>query len=160
LIWSNNRRFLKSPLYIPVIIISILPIWSGCKSSQQTEEAPQPVVPTPPPPFQFEARTDTLKADWPQGADPNADRIADGEIRFMVQIGAFRNPLHASRVQTVARERFKIPVLNDYHTDLKLYQTRIGFFRTYDEANVFRQQMQSEYPMDYQDAWIVQLLRN
>ena len=77
----------------------------------------------------------------------------------MVQIGAFKDPQKASRVQTVARERLHMPVLNDYHTALDLYQIRIGFFETYEAAQNFRIRMQKEFPTDYEDSWIVQLKR-
>ena len=77
----------------------------------------------------------------------------------MVQIGAFKDPQKASRVQTVARERLHMPVLNDYHAALDLYQIRIGFFETYEAAQGFRLRMQKEFPTDYNDSWIVQLKR-
>ena len=77
----------------------------------------------------------------------------------MVQIGAFQDPANASAVQLRARERFHTPVLNDYHTGLKLYQVRIGFFEDYQSANRFRSQMVREHPADYGDSWIVQLKR-
>jgi cell division septation protein DedD len=77
----------------------------------------------------------------------------------MVQIGAFKVARNASRVQTTARSRYHLPVLNDYNTAHALYQIRIGFFETKDDAYKFRQQMQLEHPADYKDAWVVQLRR-
>ena len=139
---------------------------TGCGRIPEAEEAETPTPPPsppevtqPPPRMQFETRTDTVSTEKTQhkrGAQP-ASR--EQQIRFMVQIGAFKVPRNASRVQTTARARFHLPVLNDYNTARALYQIRIGFFETKDDAYKFRQQMQQEHPADYKDAWVVQLRR-
>lgn len=109
--------------------------------------------------LRLETRTDTIQTE--RNAMPgvrNGDTERD-TIRFMVQIGAFKNPRNASKVQQEARTRFRLPVVNDYHTKYSLYQIRIGFFVTRDEAEVFRKKLQREYPGDYSDAWVVTLRR-
>ena len=50
-----------------------------------------------------------------------------------------------------------MPVLNDYHTTLGLYQIRIGFFESREAAQVFLEKMQHDFPNEYKDSWIVQL---
>jgi hypothetical protein len=77
----------------------------------------------------------------------------------MVQIGAFKDPQLATGVQTRARERYHLPVLNDYNILVGLYQIRIGFFETRDAANDFKARMMKAFPEDYKDAWVVQLKR-
>ena len=77
----------------------------------------------------------------------------------MVQIGAFKDPKNASRMQVTARQRYHLPVLNDYNTKYALYQIRIGFFESREAAQTFRQQMSQEHPHDYKDSWVVQLKR-
>ena len=109
--------------------------------------------------LRLETRIDTISTE--RNVRPDV-RNADAEsepIRFMVQIGAFRDPRNASKVQQDARSRFRLPVLNDYHTRYSLYQIRIGFFTTKEEAEVFKKNLQREYPGDYTDAWVVTLRR-
>lgn len=77
----------------------------------------------------------------------------------MVQIGAFKDPYNASRIQTLARARYRIPVLNDFHPVYGLYQIRIGFFETVEAARGFRDRLRQEFPNDYADSWVVQLKR-
>jgi len=81
------------------------------------------------------------------------------QIRYMVQIGAFKDPHRASEVQAEARKRYKMPVLNDYHAALGLYQIRLGFFVSRVSAHEFRQRMIKDYPAEYRDSWVVQLKR-
>lgn len=83
----------------------------------------------------------------------------DIQIRYMVQIGAFKDPQYAAAVQTAARDRYHLPVLNDFNTSHALYQIRIGFFETREDAYNFRQKMRKDFPGDYKDAWVVQLKR-
>ena len=128
-----------------------------CRGTDEaTRSAPPPEPPPPPPGLEFETKQDTVLALDTQIPAPSADtRIP--QIRYMVQIGAFKDPKLASGVQTVARDRFHLPVLNDYNTQLELYQVRIGFFETYESAAEFRRKLQTEFPPDYKDSWIVQL---
>jgi len=102
---------------------------------------------------------DTVATAHLPGEGSADSRNGERSIRFMVQIGAFQDPANASAVQLLARERYRIPVLNDYHVGLKLYQVRIGFFENYQSAGKFRAQMIQEHPGDYSDSWIVQLKR-
>lgn len=90
--------------------------------------------------------------------DTSASQAGAG-IRYMVQIGAFREAQHATAVQTLARERFELPVVNDYNAQRKLYQVRVGFFETEAEALDFRARLIKEYRNDYWDAWAVQITK-
>ncbi len=135
----------------------------GCGAAEQIQE------PTTPPPMpspkeevmrmEFKSKTDTI--DVMQTGRPESAGIPgrESEIRFMVQIGAFRTPPLAAAVQTLARNRYHMPVLNDFVLKAGLYQIRIGFFETRAAANAFRAKMQKEYPEEYKDAWVVQLRR-
>ncbi len=135
----------------------------GCGSSEEVREPPPaPSTPAVQPTQQklgFETRVDTVKTVTEGEHAGTADTPRERQIRFMIQIGAFKDARNASRIQGIARERYHLPVLNDYHTRLGLYQIRIGFFETREQALVFRQQMQSGFPTDYKDAWVVQLKR-
>ena len=135
----------------------------GCGSTEEAGESPPP--PGTPASQQtqqklgFETRIDTVKTVSEGERAGIAEAPRERQIRFMIQIGAFKDALNASRIQGIARERYHLPVLNDYHTRFGLYQIRIGFFETREQAMVFRQQMQSGHPSDYKDAWVVQLKR-
>ena len=142
----------------------LLVVLMGCGSSIDTQET-QSTPPPPSPPakqtqgMEFETNTDTVAME-----KAHLDSIAshggrDVEIKYMVQIGAFKDPQLAAAVQTAARERYHLPVLNDFNTALGLYQIRIGFFETRENAYEFRQRMQREYPGNYKDAWVVHLKR-
>ncbi len=153
------KALLRTMLLAPVLVLV------GCGSTEEAAQTPAP----PPPPVpaaqevrpkpDFETRTDTVAAvRRTSGARANPSHHTP-QIRFMVQIGAFKDPENASRVQTLARERYHLPVVNDYHTKLALYQIRIGFFETRSEADVFRARMKQEHPTEYSDSWVVQLKR-
>ena len=150
-----------SPL---VMIVSALAgFLAGCGSSEIPAASGSPAAPSPrnggPESVQFHTRADTVRAL--NGAD-NGTVGAPGrtaQIRFMVQIGAFRDPHRASAVQREARKRYKMPVLNDFLAGPALYQIRIGLFESRENARAFQQQMRREYPSDYADSWIVQLRR-
>ena len=109
--------------------------------------------------MEFETRTDTVALEKAQLDSAARHQTRELQVRYMVQIGAFKDPQYASTVQTTARARYHIPALNDYNTALGLYQIRIGFFETKAHAYAFRQQMLREYPNEYKDAWVVQLRR-
>ncbi len=135
----------------------------GCGAAEETQE---PVTPPPRPAakeettrMEFESTTDTV--DVTQAGRTDSANAPGGEqrIRFMVQIGAFKNPPLAAAVQTLARTRYHMPVLNDFVLKVGLYQIRIGFFETREAAMAFRARMQKDYPEDYRDAWVVQLRR-
>ncbi len=135
----------------------------GCGSSEEVREPPPapstPAVQRTQQKLGFETRVDTVKTVTEGEHAGTAETPRERQIRFMIQIGAFKDARNASRIQGIARERYHLPVLNDYHTRLGLYQIRIGFFETREQALVFRQQMQSGFPTDYKDAWVVQLKR-
>jgi len=138
---------------------------SGCGSAEEASVAQPPAHPqqhTAPAPtrrLEFETRTDTVTAL--HGTERRAPGTPGREvqIRYMVQIGAFKDPHRASEVQAEARKRYKMPVLNDYHAALGLYQIRLGFFVSRVSAHEFRQRMIKDYPAEYRDSWVVQLKR-
>lgn len=135
----------------------------GCGT---TEEAVQ--LPPPPPTIvqkedtarvELRSRTDTVAiASRGEKTGPDADG-SEPKIRFMVQIGAFKDARLATAVQTLARQRYRMPVLNDYIIQQQLYQIRIGFFETRVAAQAFRGKMVQDFPKDYADSWVVQLRR-
>ena len=150
-----------SPL---VMMASALAVFlPGCGSSEEPAAVEKPAPPAPrnesPERVQFHTHADTVTAlnAGEHGTVGAPGRTA--QIRFMVQIGAFRDPHHASEVQTSARTRYHMPVLNDYLAGQALYQIRIGFFDTRENARTFQQQMRKDFPADYTDSWIVQLKR-
>ncbi len=136
---------------------------SGCGSTEETAErstsSPTSATQQPQPKLGFETRVDTINTVSDTDHTGMAETPREQQIRFMIQIGAFKDARNASRIQGIARERYHLPVLNDYNTRLSLYQIRIGFFETREQAMVFRQQMQTGFPSDYKDAWVVQLTR-
>jgi cell division septation protein DedD len=143
---------------------------SGCGAGEEAaEEQTVPPAPAEQSPgagnpkatrrMEFETRIDTVNALRGVEHRPTGTSANPEQIRYMVQIGAFADPHHAAMVQSEARKRYHLPVLNDYHAGRKLYQIRIGFFESRDNARLFRQQMIREYPVDYADSWIVQLKR-
>jgi cell division septation protein DedD len=150
-----------SPL---VMIASALAVFlPGCGSSGEPAAAGKPAPPTPrtesPDRVQFQTQADTVLAL--HGAEHGMVGAPGRtpQIRFMVQIGAFRDPHHASAVQAGARKRYHMPVLNDFLAGSGLYQIRIGFFESRETARAFQQQMRRDYPSQYGDSWIVQLKR-
>lgn len=147
----------RSSAYLVCLILA------GCGSIPETEDTAVPPAPPPAvkqtPRMQFETKTDTVALEKPQHRPGVQRGSREPQIRYMVQIGAFKDPQYASSVQTTARARYHLPVLNDYNTAYALYQIRIGFFEKREDAYKFRQRMQQEHPADYKDAWVVQLKR-
>ncbi len=150
-----------SPL---VMMASALAVFlPGCGSTEEPAAAAPPSLPRPgsgsPERVQFNTRADTVTAlhAAENGTVGGTEKAA--QIRFMVQIGAFKDPHHASAVQAEARRRYRMPVLNDYFAGSGLYQIRIGFFESRDAARAFQLEMRRDYPADYNDSWIVQLKR-
>ncbi|MGA9117280.1 MAG: SPOR domain-containing protein [Bacteroidota bacterium] len=136
---------------------------AGCGSGEEARrEAPPPeVAPAPPPDtlLHFETRTDTLSAALPRVAAETPPDTGSPALRFMVQVGAFRNPANADRLRHLTRSRCDMTVMNNYDAGLGLYQIRIGFFETYEAAAVFRTRLRADHPGEYRDAWIVGLPR-
>lgn len=150
-----------SPL---VMMASALAVFlPGCGSTEEPAARPMPAPPAPraqsPEGVQFHTRSDTVTALHPTEHGTVGAPGRTLQIRFMVQIGAFKDPHRASEVQSAARGRYHMPVLNDYTAGPGLYQIRIGFFESRDAARAFQAQMRREYPTDYNDSWIVQLKR-
>ena len=151
-----NNRFFQRPL---LLLFSLSALHCGSMREPERAAPPPPTEPPQPPPLQFETKTDTVLTHGAGNQGPTDIEDRGPQIRFMVQIGAFKDPQNASHIQTTARERFRMPVLNDYHPQLTLYQIRIGFFETYEAAQAFRLRLIKEHPKDYNDSWIVQLKR-
>jgi cell division septation protein DedD len=148
----------------PVSITALaLVLLSGCGTTEHVENQPQQQPATsesnPPRAMQLESKTDTVNAVHGMSQPAENSALREPQIKFMVQIGAFKNPVNASAVQILARERYHLPVLNDYNIKSGLYQIRIGFFESKDSAYAFRRQMQGDHPEAYLDSWVVQLKR-
>ncbi len=144
-----------------ILVIAAMTSLQSCGSVEETEKVtPPPVVEIqkpPDPPVSFSTTTDTI-ATTSSVRPPESPAVQHNpEIRFMVQIGAFKDAENASRIQALARERYRQPVFNDYNTAISLYQIRLGFFETREAAKEFRDRMVKEYPEDYKDAWVAQL---
>ena len=107
----------------------------------------------------FETSTDTVSSEHPEQIGAPQDSTPEPLLRYGVQIGAYKDPQNATRAQVLARERFQIPVMNDFHADSALYHVRIGSFAVKDSAYSFRSMMQRQYPQDYRDSWIVRFLK-
>jgi cell division protein FtsN len=149
----------RSIVCIAIIVLSLFLLQCGSSEQSQQDVPPsqQTQGPVDPPLLRFETSMDTVDTRSTGETAAIADRRGDVQIRYMVQIGAFRDAQNASRVQATARERYHMPVINDFHTALSLYQVRIGFFETMEAAQVFRSRLQREHPADYRDSWVVQL---
>jgi cell division protein FtsN len=103
----------------------------------------------------FETRTDTIDAE---GAQPKTQTdpavAASAELRFTVQIGSFTDAKNASLAQAAARQRYQLPVVNDYDAQRRRYQIRIGFFESKEAAGAFCAKLKSDFPQEYKDAWV------
>jgi cell division septation protein DedD len=140
----------------------------GCAATDGTRhETPAPVTPpavtpaaTPAQqPEEFVAKVDTVEAAGALEPVVADSTLAEGEVRFSIQIGAFREPANASTAQAHARERYPLPVLNEFQERAGLYQIRIGSFTTREEARIQLTRMRSEFPAEYKDSFIVQAKR-
>jgi hypothetical protein len=108
---------------------------------------------------EFETSTDTLHVGQViQSASPDTTD-ASRDPSFSIQIGAFKDPHNASLAQGLARDRYHLPVLNDFTRPPGLYQIRLGSFSSRELALEFLLRMQHDFPADYRDSWIVQLKR-
>jgi cell division protein FtsN len=152
-----------------LVILSLLfcsaALLTGCSSGEQSQEEPPAPPPLTPmeqpkaPEVEFEMKTDTVdavKRFERVGGDSGSTQVG---VRYLVQIGAFKEPQNASAAQVKARERFAQTVLNDFDKVTGLYQIRIGFFETREGAEAFRQKIKTEYPGEYTGSWIVTLKR-
>lgn len=82
----------------------------------------------------------------------SADSIPNGN--FSVQIGSFKMPENAGRIVALAKERFTQPVYFFLDKSDNSYKIVIGNFSTKDDARKFRDQMEQQYPNDYDHAWV------
>lgn len=150
-----------------LLLVSVTLV-SGCGSTDETreEEVPTPEAPPPPvvsapvePPVSFSTRTDTVLSA--PAVTPTAPVVNQRppETQYLVQVGAFKDAEKATRVQNVTRERLAMTVLNDYNTLIGMYQIRVGFFETREAAAAFRDRIVKDYPEEYRDSWIVELVR-
>jgi cell division septation protein DedD len=127
----------------------------GCAAEEKVQQVPPPSPRT----VEFETTTDTVYTKMAEShSESDNDSLGPGP-RYAVQIGAFKDPSNASRLQATTRSRYHLPVINNFHTTYALYQIRIGFFESREEANAFRSRIQAEYPSDYGDSWVVQVKR-
>ncbi|HXG01307.1 MAG TPA: SPOR domain-containing protein [Bacteroidota bacterium] len=129
-----------------------------CGTSSESDRAwtfstPDSTTESKPPAFEAHADTVAVKPSQDQAATAQRTSAA----RYSVQIGSFRFRRNAGRAHTLARQRFQLPVINDYDAARKLYQIRVGFFSTWDEALAFRNQLLATHPQEYGDAWIVRI---
>jgi cell division protein FtsN len=141
-----------------ILLVAGLAI-AGCGPSSETDR--ELLFPPPDTTAQlhratFETQTDTVPAVGSKQEEP-VSPYNSAPVRFMVQIGAFREATFASTVQTLARERYQLPVVNDYNATRKIFQVRIGFFETLEDATDFLVKLRADYPLDYGSAWIVRL---
>ena len=149
------------------LLLLVIVLLAGCGSTDQVSddmtgsEDTEFATPASPPQKQVEfvTRTDTvdaLRTDSPAATD---SLTATGKEEFAIQIGAFRDPQNAVRFQKLTRERYHHSMSNEFNPGLGLYQIRIGSFLREEEARVLLLRMQAEYPLEYKDAWIVQVSR-
>jgi cell division protein FtsN len=136
---------------------------AGCGSTEGSEQTappePAPAAKQESHRLELESHVDTVATVTGGAKGSGGSGLREPQVRYMVQIGAFRNPRNASNVQAVARRRFQATVINDYNTKTGLYQIRIGSFETREAAAAFRQQIQAQHPESYKDSWIVQLTK-
>jgi cell division septation protein DedD len=151
------------PLFFVVMACSLF--IGGCAATDSTVQetsapvAVQEATPAPPPPAELVARVDTIEAAGTAEAVVADSTLAEGEVRFSIQIGAFKEPANASATQARARERYTLPVLNEFQEHTGLYRIRIGSFTTREEAQSHLQRMKTDFPADYKRSFILQLKR-
>jgi cell division septation protein DedD len=104
----------------------------------------------------FEKSTDTV--DVLRRGEPSSGVLEPNprDTLYSVQIGAFRDLGNASSAEVRAQERFAHPVLR-YHDAAGLFHIRVGRFSTRRAAESLRSEMQTTYPRDYHDCWVVQI---
>jgi cell division septation protein DedD len=145
-----------------VALMFLFPLMiSGCGSSSESDRDWMNVSPmdsTATAPRTFETRTDTVQAQSEQHPStlPSTTTSATGS-QYTVQIGAFKDAKLAGAAQALARKRYQLPAVNDYNTQRRRYQVRIGFFDTLEEANQFCAKLRKEFAAEYKHAWVVQL---
>lgn len=150
------------PIRIVLLLLALALLAAGCGTTEQTQEsppeapAPPAALPAEPPPQELRSRVDTVSVQQTTLPPLDSAGVSDLPARYVVQIGAFKDPALADAAQALARQRYAMTVLNDYNPLVGLYQIRVGFFDTKEEAYVFRTRIQNEFPEEYKDAWVVQ----
>lgn len=152
-----------------IVVLACSLFLGGCATTDGTRtdatvpEATPPSTPPPQPPAQqpeeFVARVDTIEAAGLAVTAGTDTTVAGGEILFSIQIGAYKEPANASAAQSHARERYTLPVLNEFQERQGLYRIRIGNFATREEAAAHLVRMRTAFPTDYRDSFILQLQR-
>ena len=161
----RNRRHLRKDIELKSVILCtllLILVLSGCGTTSDTDTSWLDEKAEPVPEIDkttFVTRTDTVTTVGGEQNSPPITSYSPVAVRFTVQIGSFRNSRYASAVQMHARERYRLPVVNDYNAARKLYQIRIGFFETEQHAADFLARLRTEYPKEYSDAWIVQIAK-
>ncbi|MGB6031346.1 MAG: SPOR domain-containing protein [Bacteroidota bacterium] len=152
--WRN-----KGPETIALVCLVVFGGYAlpGCSSPEQTGQETATDATTEGREVRFEVRTDTVEVLKPDDSVVATAAASEPEIRFAVQIGAFRDPENARSVGDAARGRFSFPVTNNYDAESGLHLVRVGTFETRDAAHEIRVKMQKGYPKDYRDCWIVQV---
>ena len=135
---------------------------TGCGSSHVTQmdstaTPPPPVVRQTPPAVELTTTTDTLHTvPAREGTRPDSS-ASQSRTRYTIQIGAFKDPQNANGVQQKARQRYQLPVLNDYDTVRGFYRICIGVFDSRESAQAFSENLKKDYPGEYSDCWVAQL---
>jgi cell division septation protein DedD len=153
-----------------IVVLACSLFIGGCAATDGTRHdtpatATAPVTPPPDatpaqqPPGEFVAGVDTIEAAGTAGAVVADSSLTEAEALFSVQIGAYKEPVNASAAQSTARERYNLPVLNEFQERPGLYRIRIGAFASREEAAAHLARMRSEFPVDYKDSFILQLKR-
>jgi hypothetical protein len=152
--------------YCFLLVVAIGCGWfaAGCGSSENTDREWEV---TPPPPdttaqvrkSTFETYTDTVTTQPKNQRGAQSSAFNSSPVRFTVQVGSYSVPKNASAAQILARQRYPLPVVNEYNAARQKYQIRIGFFETEVAANEFRAQLINDHPAEYKDAWVVQIMR-
>jgi cell division protein FtsN len=138
--------------------VSLLSAACGPSSVSEREWMNIPPMDTTRTSQSFETRTDTVFAKGEKPEERTASRATDAtRVQYTVQVGSFKTATHAATIQARARQRYHLPVVNDYDSQRRRYRVRIGFFDTNEEALQLCGKLKKEFPEDYKDAWVTQL---
>ncbi|MBI5471180.1 MAG: SPOR domain-containing protein [Ignavibacteriae bacterium] len=146
---------MRSMILLPMVAAFLGVI--GCGPSDETSRESPPDTTSQTRRTTFETSTDTVTAQGASAGSETTHAQDDGVVRFTVQIGSFRDAKNASLLQTSARQRLQLPVVNVYNAAGRLYQVRVGFFETEEQAIAFRGTLLQEYSHEYKDAWVVEI---
>ena len=149
-----------------VFVLVMALLYAGCgtsgESTQESTPASTPPVQQPAVAPKAAERSDTVnvqvqtqtrptyESKTPVAATPSAQPAG----KYSVQVGAYKMADNAERVASLAKERFGKNVYTMPDKSSDLYKVMVGDFMTKDEARAFRDQMATQYPGDYKDAWV------